>query len=136
MDTLIDTTLKCLVNKMNYITNEMNVILKLSRLNKEEGNTLINSFTTLSEIFKKKVLENINTRAYSLEYSIKSSNTDIQIKKIIGIKGCYLKKTTNNCNLDMLWYDKSNKEFILYGDYKGIIGAINKITYRIKKFHN
>ena len=136
METLIDTTLKCLVNKMNYITNEMTIILKLSRLNKAEGNTLINSFDALPKIFKKKVLENINNREYSLEYSIKSSNTDVQIKKIIGIKGCYLKKTTNNCGLDMLWYDKSNKEFILYGDYKGIMGAINKITYRIKKFHN
>tara|TARA_B110000908_G_C9984740_1_gene327073 strand:+ start:66 stop:437 length:372 start_codon:yes stop_codon:yes gene_type:complete len=119
---------------MKHITHEMDIILKMSRLSQEDSEKIINSIDTLPPVFKERVLKNISNRKYSLEYSIECDNKIENIKKIIGVNGCYLKKTTNKYNLDMIWFDQDNKYFILYGDYKGVLGAINILQSRIKKF--
>jgi len=65
----------------------------------------------------------------SMDISILTPDT---IKQVIGSGGCYFKKTTSECDLDLLWHNRTKNTFEFWGPMPSIKNAIFIINKRIK----
>ena len=55
------------------------------------------------------------------------------MKQVIGRKGCYFIRTTQECDLDFIWHDRLNNKIEFWGPKESISRAVSVITSRIKK---
>ena len=54
---------------------------------------------------------------------------------IIGEDGYFLKLTTRNCDVDMIWHDRQNNMFLFWGpSIYAVVQAMNQIRSRIIKY--
>jgi hypothetical protein len=58
-------------------------------------------------------------------------NDPVICKKVIGRGGCYFHKTTQQCQIDFIWHDRTNQKFLFWGKKWPLIRALNAIHRRI-----
>ena len=57
------------------------------------------------------------------------------LKRVIGSDGYFLKITTQNCNIDLIWYHRDSQQFMFWGpSANAVIQAMNHIRSRIVKY--
>ena len=55
------------------------------------------------------------------------------MKQVIGRRGCYFIRTTQECDLDFIWHDRLNNIIEFWGPKKSIGYGVNVIKSRIQK---
>ena len=55
------------------------------------------------------------------------------MKQVIGRRGCYFIRTTQECDLDFIWHDRLNNKIEFWGPKKSIGRAVKVIKSRIRK---
>lgn len=55
------------------------------------------------------------------------------MKQVIGKEGCYFKITTENTNVDYIWYDMDDKTIKIWGELEKTINAATIIEGRLYK---
>lgn len=102
----------------------------------EEICGVTNNFTYMSEEFKRILFFRIGNRNWPTTFGMFNAPTYLDtIKKIIGIDGHFLKLTTRNCNVDMIWHDRRNNMFVFWGpSIYTVVQAMNHIRNRIIKY--
>lgn len=102
----------------------------------EEICGVTNNFTYMSEDFKRLLFFRIGNRAWPTTFGMFKAPTYLDtIKKIIGIDGHFLKLTTRNCDVDMIWHDRRNNMFVFWGpSIYTVVQAMNQIRSRIIKY--
>lgn len=50
---------------------------------------------------------------------------------VIGTKGKYLRYTTENCGVDLIWHDRPTNMFLFWGPYMRVVKAMKVISHRI-----
>ena len=64
-----------------------------------------------------------------------ANNIDV-VKKIIGLNGYWLKKTTENCGVHFIWYDSKLNNFLFWAPNRFTISkAMNAIRWRLIKYY-
>jgi hypothetical protein len=102
----------------------------------EEICGVTNNFTYMSEDFKRLLFFRIGNRPWPTTVGMFNAPTYLDtIKKIIGIDGHFLKLTTRNCDVDMIWHDRRNNLFVFWGpSIYTVVQAMNQIRSRIIKY--
>ena len=95
-----------------------------------------NNFTYMSEEFKRVLFFRIGNRPWPTTFGMFNAPSHIlALKKIIGIDGHFLKLTTQNCDVDMIWHDRWNNMFVFWGpSVYTVVQAMNQIRSRIIKY--
>ena len=55
------------------------------------------------------------------------------MKQVIGREGCYFIRTTQECDLDFIWHDRTINKIEFWGPKKNLNRAMNLIQWRIDK---
>jgi hypothetical protein len=102
----------------------------------EEICRVTNNFTYMSEDFKRTLFFRIGNRQWPTTFGMFKSPSDVDaLKKIIGIDGYFLKLTTQNCDVDIIWHDRQNNMFVFWGPcIYAVVQAMNQIRSRIIKY--
>jgi hypothetical protein len=102
----------------------------------EEICGVTNNFTYMSEEFKRVLFFRIGNRNWPTTFGMFNAPTYLDtIKKIIGVDGHFLKLTTRNCDVDMIWHDRRNNMFVFWGpSIYTVVQAMNHIRSRIIKY--
>jgi hypothetical protein len=102
----------------------------------EEICGVTNNFTYMSEDFKRFLFFRIGNRQWPTTFGMFNAPTYLDtIKKIIGVDGHFLKLTTRNCDVDMIWHDRQNNMFVFWGpSVYTVVQAMNQIRSRIIKY--
>ena len=102
----------------------------------EEICGVTNNFTYMSEEFKRVLFFRIGNRPWPTTFGMFNAPPHIlTLKKIIGIDGHFLKLTTQNCDVDMIWHDRRNNMFVFWGPSNyAVVQAMNQIRSRIIKY--
>ena len=53
------------------------------------------------------------------------------MKQVIGKEGCYFKKTTENTNVEYIWYDMDDKTIKIWGELENTLNATTIIEGRL-----
>jgi hypothetical protein len=90
----------------------------------------------ISEEFKSKLLFRIGNRNWPTTFGMYKAPRNINaLKMIIGENGYFLKLTTTNCDVDMIWHDRRNEMFLFWGPcIYAVVQAMNQIRGRIIKY--
>ena len=89
-------------------------------------------YQNLTKIFKEH-LKRINP-AFIFQYSYDVSHVPISIiKQIIGRDGYYFKMTTQNFNIDFIWYNKQSRKIEFFGYITNILEAYEFTHNRIER---
>ena len=99
----------------------------------------INLFTNIlnsSNNYKDQLISRLSSRNWPTTIGIFDAPKNVDaVKIIIGEDGCFLKLTTENCNVDMIWHDRQFNRFIFWGPSQySVIQAMHKIRIRIIKY--
>ena len=102
----------------------------------EEICGVTHNFTYMPEDFKRNLFFRIGNRQWPTTFGMFNAPSHVlTIKKIIGIDGHFLKLTTRNCDVDMIWHDRRNNMFVFWGpSIYTVVQAMNQIRSRIIKY--
>jgi hypothetical protein len=102
----------------------------------EEICVFTNNLTFVSEDFRANLFCRIGSRQWSTTVGMFNAPQDINaLKMIIGEDGYFLKLTTRNCDVDMIWHDRQNNMFLFWGpSIYAVVQAMNQIRSRIIKY--
>ena len=65
------------------------------------------------------------------EITLPSDFGTIVMKQVIGKDGCYFKKTTQNTNIEYIWYDMDDKTIKIWGHKERALNASTIIEERL-----
>jgi hypothetical protein len=102
----------------------------------EEISDVTNNFQSISPEFMLVLMTRMSQRLWPTTYgSFKAPPYTESIKMSIGANGYFLKLTTQNCDVDLIWYDKKSEQFMFWGPSPyAVIQAMNHIRSRIVKY--
>jgi len=102
----------------------------------EEICVFTNNLTFVSEDFRANLFCRIGSRQWPTTVGMFNAPQDINaLKMIIGEDGYFLKLTTRNCDVDMIWHDRQNNMFLFWGpSIYAVVQAMNQIRSRIIKY--
>ena len=102
----------------------------------EEICVFTNNLAFVSEDFRANLFCRISSRQWSTTVGMFNAPQDVNaLKMIIGEDGYFLKLTTRNCDVDMIWHDRQNNMFLFWGpSIYAVVQAMNQIRSRIIKY--
>ena len=94
------------------------------------------NLTFVSEEFRNILFFRISGRPWPTTFGMFNAPTNSNaLKMIIGEDGYFLKLTTRNCDVDIIWHDRQNNRFLFWGpSMYNVIQAMNQIRSRIIKY--
>jgi hypothetical protein len=94
------------------------------------------NLTFVSEEFRNILFFRISGRPWPTTFGMFDAPPNSNaLKMIIGEDGYFLKLTTRNCDVDIIWHDRQNNRFLFWGpSMYNVIQAMNQIRSRIIKY--
>lgn len=102
----------------------------------EEMCQVTNNLQCISPEYIPILLARIGQRHWATTYgTFKAPPAPESLKRVIGSDGYFLKMTTQNCNIDLIWYHHNSQHFMFWGPSANtVIQAMNHIRSRIVKY--
>jgi len=111
------------------------VRFNIAKFNAKDSLQHIYNFTTgfsgINTTFIDKMTDRITKRRHSWFGYINSPTDVYTIKKIIGKNGFYLKTLTNNYGVDIVWHERVENKFIVWGGKVQMIKTLHAINRKI-----
>lgn len=96
--------------------------------------TMTNGFKEINTNYTAAMLETIKKRKYTWSCSLAAPLNDIVTKQIIGKNGLHLKTFTTKYGVDLIWHNRPNNSFELWGPKSELINALFALTRQIARF--
>lgn len=94
---------------------------------------LTNNFSIgYNPAFVDNLKDTLNADGVVYRACIKAPPNELITKKVIGRSGYYFHLTTNNSGVHFIWHDRTENQFIIWGEEYNVKQAIGILNYRIK----